>query len=276
MRLRYQTKEILFLILAIGIGALAGVGTLGFLVLIKVGQWGLWPGQGEFMARVMAAPWWLKLLIPTLGGLAVGPLIAFRVPEARGPGVSEVIEAAALHEGRISPGMALLKAGCTALTIASGGSVGREGPVVGLGAAIGSAMTRLFRFSEGKGRICLACGVAAGFAATFNTPIAGALFTIEVILADMEVVYLGHIVIAAIVGVLISRQFFGDFPTFAVAPFVFHQNVELLVYLALGLLAGLIAIAFTVGIYATDSWFRRLVLPEWLKPALGGLGLRAL
>ncbi|MCK9376101.1 MAG: chloride channel protein [Syntrophobacterales bacterium] len=276
MRLRYQTKEILSLILSIGIGALAGVGTLGFLVLIKVGQWGLWPGQGEFMARVMAAPWWLKLLIPTLGGLAVGPLIAFWAPEARGPGVPDVIEAAALREGHMSPRSALLKAGCTALTIASGGSVGREGPVVGLGAAIGSAMTRLFSFSEGKGRICLACGVAAGFAATFNTPIAGALFTIEVILADMEVVYLGHIVIAAIVGVLISRQFFGDFPTFAVAPFVFHQNVELLVYLALGLLAGLIAIAFTVGIYATDSWFRGLTLPEWLKPALGGLGLGAL
>ena len=96
--------------------------------------------------------------------------------------------------------------------------MGREGPVVGIGAAIGSFMTRLFSFSAGKGRICLACGVAAGFAATFNTPISGALFTIEVILADLEVVYLGHIVIAAIVAVLISRQFLGDFPTFHRGP----------------------------------------------------------
>jgi CIC family chloride channel protein len=268
-----QTKEFLFLLLAIVIGALAGVGTLGFLSLIEVGQWGTWPGTGHFMDRVLATPWWLRILIPTLGGLAVGPVIAFWAPEVRGPGVPEVIEAATLREGHISPRMALLKAWCTGLTIATGGSVGREGPVVGIGAAIGSFMNRLFSFSTGKGRICLACGVAAGFAATFNTPISGALFTIEVILADLEIVYLGHIVIAAIVAVLISRQFLGDFPTFAVAPFGFHHNSELLIYLALGVLAGLLAIAFTRGIYAIDRAFRGLPLPEWLKPALGGLGL---
>jgi CIC family chloride channel protein len=276
MNLSNQTKEFLFLLLTILIGALAGVGTLAFLALIEVGQWGTWPGEGHFMARVLATPWWIKILIPTLGGLAVGPIIAFWAPEARGPGVPEVMEAAALKEGHISPRAALLKAGCTALTIATGGSVGREGPVVGIGAAIGSFMTRWFSFSTGKGRICLACGVAAGFAATFNTPISGALFTIEVILADLEIVYLGHIVIAAIVAVLLSRQFMGDFPTFIVAPFVFRHNAELLVYLVLGVLAGLVAIAFTWGIYATDGWFRRLPLPEWLKPALGGLGLGVL
>jgi CIC family chloride channel protein len=276
MNLSNQTKEFLFLFLTILIGALAGVGTLAFLALIEVGQWGVWPGAGHFMTRVMATPWWIKILIPTLGGLAVGPIIAFWAPEARGPGVPEVMEAAALKEGHISPRTALLKAGCTALTIASGGSVGREGPVVGIGAAIGSFMTRWFSFSTGKGRICLACGVAAGFAATFNTPISGALFTIEVILADLEIVYLGHIVIAAIVAVLLSRLFMGDFPTFTVAPFVFHHNAELLVYLVLGVLAGLVAIAFTWGIYTTDGWFRRMPLPEWLKPALGGLGLGVL
>jgi CIC family chloride channel protein len=273
MNLSKQTKEFLFLLLAILIGALAGVGALGFLALIEVGQWGLWPGEGHFMARVLATPWWLRILIPTLGGLAVGPVIAFYAPEARGPGVPEVIESAALREGHILPSKALLKAWVTGLTIATGGSVGREGPVVGLGAAIGSFMARLFSFSTGKGRICLACGVAAGFAATFNTPISGALFTIEVILADMEIVYLGHIVIAAIVAVLISRQFLGDFPTFQVSPFIFHNNLELLLYLALGVLAGLVAIAFTQSVYATDSLFRRIHLPEWLKPGLGGLGL---
>jgi CIC family chloride channel protein len=273
MNLSPQTKEVLFLLLAIVIGALAGVGTLGFLALIQVGQWGAWPGSGHFMERVLAAPWWLRVLIPTLGGLAVGPVIAFWAPEARGPGVPEVIEAATLREGRISPRMALLKVWCTVLTLSTGGSVGREGPVVGIGAALGSFMTRVFSFSAGKGRICLACGVAAGLAATFNTPISGALFTIEVILADLEIVYLGHIVIAAIVAVLISRQFLGDFPTFTVGLFTLHRNGELLIYLALGVLAGLVAIAFTRGIYAADGAFRRLPLPEWLKPALGGLGL---
>ncbi len=230
-------------------------------------------GKGNFITQALAAPWWLRILVPLLGGLAVGPVIAFWAPEARGPGVPEVIESAALREGRMSLRMAGLKAWCTGFTIATGGSVGREGPAVGIGAAIGSFMTRLFSFSAGKGRICLACGVAAGFAATFNTPISGALFTIEVILADLEIVYLGHIVIAAIVAVLISRQFLGDFPTFAVSSFTLHHNNELLIYLALGVLAGLAAIAFTRSIYAMDSFFRWLPLPGWLKPALGGLGL---
>lgn len=276
MNLSNQTKELFFLLLAILIGALAGVGTLGFLALIEVGQWGIWPGAGHFMARVLATPWWLRILIPILGGLAVGPVIAFYAPEARGPGVPEVIEAAALREGHILPSQALLKAWVTGLTIATGGSVGREGPVVGIGAAIVSFMTRFFSFSTGKGRICLACGTAAALAATFNTPISGALFTIEVILADMEIVYLGHIVIAAIVAVLIARQFLGDFPSFQVAPFIFHNNIELLIYLALGVLAGLVAIAFTQTVFVTDSLFRRIPLPEWLKPALGGLGLGVL
>jgi CIC family chloride channel protein len=273
MKLSPQIRELLFLLLAIIIGALSGVGTLGFLALIKAGQWLSWPGAGHFMERALAAPWWLRILIPVLGGLAVGPVIAFWAPQVRGPGVPEVIEAAALREGHISTRLALFKAWCTGVTIATGGSVGREGPVVGIGAAIGSLLTRLFSFSSGKGRICLACGVAGGFAATFNTPISGALFTIEVILADLEIVYLGHIVIAAIVAVLISRQFLGDFPTFTVPSFGFHNNSELLIYLTLGVLAGLVAIAFSRGIYAADGAFRRLPLPEWLKPALGGLGL---
>ncbi|MEJ2670768.1 MAG: chloride channel protein [Deltaproteobacteria bacterium] len=277
MNLSKQTKELLFLLLAILIGALAAVSTLGFLALIEVGQWAFWPGSGRhFATQVLASPWWLRMLIPTLGGLAVGPVIAYLAQEARGPGVPEVIEAAALREGHILPTKAGLKAWVTGLTIATGGSVGREGPVVGIGAAIGSYMTRLFSFSTGKGRICLACGTAAAFAATFNTPITGALFTIEIILADLEIIYLGHIVISAIVAVLISRQFLGDFPMFRVSTFVFHHNIELLIYLALGVLAGLLAIAFTRTVYATDSLFRRIPLPEWLKPALGGLGLGAL
>jgi CIC family chloride channel protein len=270
---RFHTKELLFLLLAILIGALAAMGTLLFLGLIKVVQWGAWPGNGNLMDRMAATPWWLRILIPVLGGLVVGPVIAFRAPEARGPGVAEVIESAALRGGDIPPRMALYKAWCTGITIATGGSVGREGPVVAVGAAIGSFMTRLFSFSTGQGGICLACGVAAGFAATFNTPVSGALFAIEVILADMESVYIPHIIIAAIVAVLISRQFLGDFPTFALSAFGFHNSGEFLVYLALGTLAGLLAVAFTRGIYAVDSAFRNLPLPEWLKPAIGGLGL---
>jgi CIC family chloride channel protein len=272
MKLNSQVQEVLFLLLAILIGGLAGAGSLAFLAFIAVGQWGLWPGAAHFLGQVMLAPWWLRLLIPALGGLLVGPVIAFWVPEARGTGVPEVMEALALREGYIPPRMAVLKAWCTGVTIATGGSVGREGPVVGIGAAIGSSLGRLFGCSQEKARICLACGAAAGIAATFNAPLAGALFAVEIILADLEIFYLGHIVIAAVVSVIISHRFI-FFPVFVIPAFQFKQLSEIGLYFLLGILAGLLAIAFTRCVYATDAWFRRLALPEWLKPAIGGLCL---
>lgn len=128
------------------------------------------------------APWWFKLLVPTLGGLALGPAIAFLVPELRGPGVSEVIEAAALEDSYIRPKVTILKTLCTALTIATGGSVGREGPVATIGAALGSSLGRFFKLSPQKVRVALACGAAGGIAATFNAPFAGTLFAVEIIL----------------------------------------------------------------------------------------------
>ncbi len=273
MKLRPHTLEALLVLFAITVGALSGVGALGFLALIALGQWAIWPGGENFLAQVMLAPWWLKLLVPTLGGLALGPVIAFLVPELRGPGVSEVIEAAALEDSHLRPKTTILKVLCTALTLATGGSMGREGPVATIGAALGSSLGRFFKLSPEKVRVALACGAAGGIAATFNTPFAGTMFAVEIILGDIQIAYLGPIALASIIAVITTHQIWTGFPIFITPGFQFVNPGELGLYLILGFMGGLLAILFMRSVFACDTLFRRLPLPEWCKPGLGGLGL---
>ncbi len=271
MRLSETTRELTFLFFSLVIGTLAALGVLAFRTFIEVGQWLLWPPGSDFLQQVLNSPWWFKLLLPILGGLAIGPIIVFLAPELRGPGVPEVIEAAALRDGYIAPRVTFLKPLCTGLIISTGGSVGREGPVVHIGSAIGSTLAQFFRLNPERTRICLACGAAAGIAATFNAPFAGTMFAVEIILADLQVAYLGHIVLSAVVAATISRHFMGDFPTFTEVSFHFEESSELVVYFLLGILAGLVSLLLIRGIFGLNRLFGKVPLPEWLKPAVGGL-----
>jgi CIC family chloride channel protein len=275
MHLSETTQEIFFLLFCLLIGCLAAGGALLFRALIELGQWLLWPQGLNFFQKVLQAPWWLKLLLPTLAGLAIGPIIVDLAPQVRGPGVPEVIEAAALRDGYIAPRVTILKPLCTALIISAGGSVGREGPVVHIGSALGSTLAQVLRLSAERTRICLACGAAAGIAATFNAPFAGTMFAVEIILADLQIAYMSHIVLAAVVATVISRQFLGDFPTVAVPSFSFAHPGELILHFILGGVAGLMALMFIRGVFATDTLAGKLPGPAWLQPAVGGflLGL---
>ncbi|MDD2902680.1 MAG: chloride channel protein, partial [Syntrophales bacterium] len=271
LRLSDTAQDILALFFAILIGVLAGLGALTFRGYIAMGQWLLWPGGQNFLEQVGLAPWWLTLLLPTAGGLAVGLIISYMAQELRGPGVPEVMEAAALRDGYIAPRVVLLKPLCTGTIIATGGSVGREGPVVQIGSAIGSTLAQIFNFTPEKTRICLACGAAAGIAATFNAPFAGVMFAVEIILADLQIAYLGHIVLAAVSGAVISRHFMGDFPVFTISSFAVKHPAELWWYLLLGIAAGMVSVAFTRAVFGCDDLFGKIPLPEWLTPGLGGL-----
>lgn len=275
MQFSDTTQEILFLLFCLVIGCLAGVGALAFRALIEVGQWLLWPHGFNFLQKVVVAPWWWKLLLPTLAGLVIGPVVVYLAPQIRGPGVPEVIESAALREGYIAPRVTILKPLGTALVISAGGSVGREGPVVHIGSALGSNLAQLLKLNPERTRISLACGAAAGIAATFNAPFAGTMFAVEIILADLQVAYLSHIVLASVMATVISRQYIGDFPTVVVPPFAFSHPGELGLHLILGGLAGLVSLLFIRGVFATDTLMTKLPGPDWLKPAGGGflLGL---
>ena len=266
-------QELSLLAFAVSIGFLAAVGALLFRSLIEGLQFLFWPEGLSFVDQIQAAPWWQVLLIPFVGGLVAGPLIAFVIPEARGPGVPEVILSVTTRQSTIRHRVTSLKGLITGLLLATGASVGREGPIVQIGSSVGSSIAQFFNLNPEMRRLCLACGAAAGIAATFNAPITGSLFALEIILMNIEVSYISYIVIASITGSVLSRIFWGDFPAFHGVPFALGHYSELAGYLLLGLLAGVVSILFVRVLFATETLFLRLRLPPWITPAMGGLFL---
>ncbi len=275
---RLRIQDLSLLGFAIGIGVLAAGGALLFRTLIEFFQGLFWFQGASFMDQVANSPWWLVVSIPFLGGLLAGPVIAFFVPEARGPGVPEVILAVSARQSVIRHRVTFLKVLVSSLLLGTGASVGREGPIVQIGSSVGSSLAQVFNLNPQLRRLCLACGAAAGIAATFNAPIAGSMFAMEIILMNVEVSYMSYIVIAAITGSVLSRVFWGDFPAFKVIPFVMESYWELSAYLLLGIAAGVMSIVFVRLLFTIDKLFSRSVVPDWLTPALGGavLGCMAL
>jgi len=265
--------EHLFLVLtALVVGALCGLGALLLHEMIRLGARAFWNLDELSPEGLLAIPWYHRLLVPALGGLAVGPLIRFLAPEARGHGVPEVIRAVAEREGRMRPRVVAAKALASALTLSSGGSAGREGPIIQIGAAIASSVGQLLRVSGRHLRILAGCGAAAGISATFNAPIAGALFAVEVILGEFGILQITPIVIAAVTATVVARGSWGNEPVFEVPSYQLGTPWELVPYAFLGVLCGLIAFLFIAWMKRVEPAFEhRVRVPAWLKPAIGGL-----
>ncbi len=217
---------------------------------------------------------WFLLGAPVVAGLAYGPLVHFFAREARGHGVPEVMYAVARRGGRIAPQVAGVKAIASALCIGGGGSVGREGPIVQIGSALGSTLGRVLRVPEGRMRILVACGAAGGIAATFNAPLAGVFFAMELILADFAAQSFGMVVLAAVTASAIGRAVLGNQPFLTLPAFTVERPDAYLYFAALGLIAGCVGVGFTRVLYliedACDAVWHG---PEWLRPAVGGLAL---
>ena len=208
-------------LMALVVGAGAGLGAAAFRWLIYAFTW-LATGHDQFGQQGHAAslhlPWlgiWFVLVIPVVGGLLYGPLIQRFAREARGHGVPEVMLAVAENGGRIRPQVTIVKALASAITIGTGGSVGREGPIVQIGSALASTLGQLVRMSESRLRIIVACGAAGGIAATFNAPITGLFFGFEIVLREFSLDALFATSLAAVTGDVISRAIFGSAPFFA-------------------------------------------------------------
>ncbi len=228
--------------------------------------------QAVLLDGVAARGGLFTVLTPALGGLVVGPLIHFLAREAKGHGVPEVMEAVALKGGRIRPRVVAVKSVASAITIGSGGSVGREGPIVQIGAAIGSTVGQLCRLSDKRVRLLVGCGAAAGIAATFNAPVAGVIFALELILNQFTATAFYYLVIASVAASVIGRAAFGDAPAFVVPPYSMVNPWELFLYALLGVAAALVARLFITVLYtAEDAAARVRRVPEWSKAALGGL-----
>ncbi len=215
---------------------------------------------------------WFVILTPVLAGLLYGPLVHLFAREARGHGVPEVMYAVARKGGRIKPQVAGVKALASALCIGGGGSVGREGPIVQIGSALGSTLGRVTRVAEPRMRVLVACGAAGGIAATFNAPLAGVFFAMELILADFTAQSFGLVVISSVTASAIGRSILGDQVFLSLPAFTVDHAQEYLLFAALGVVAGAVGVGFTKVLYAIedgcDAVWRG---PEWLRPAVGGI-----
>ncbi|MEV5647510.1 chloride channel protein [Nocardia sp. NPDC052254] len=265
-------------VLALVIGAGAGGGAIVFRWLIT-GFTHLLSGHDDYSAvghlpnpHLPALGPWFVVLAPVVAGLVYGPLVYRFAPEARGHGVPEVMYAVAERGGRIPPQVTIVKALASALCIGGGGSVGREGPIVQIGSAWGSSVGRLTRIPERRLRILVACGAAGGIAATFNAPVAGPFFAMELILRDFAAESFGAVVLSSVTATVIGRAAMGNEPFLDLPVFTLRSGWEYGAFALLGVVVGAIGVVFTHVLYRVEDlcdWAWRG--PEWLRPAAGGL-----
>jgi chloride channel protein, CIC family len=277
-----RTRAGMFVI-ALAVGAGAGLGAVGFRYLIYLITW-LATGHDQFgqQGRVASAhlPWLglgFFVLIPVIGGLVYGPLIYRYAREARGHGVPEVMIAVAEQGGRIRPQVSLVKAVASALCIGVGGSVGREGPIVQIGSALASSVGQWVRMPANRLRILVACGAAGGISATFNAPITGVFFGVEIILRAFSVEAIFTVMLSAMVADVVSQAFLGSAPFLSGFPagIALHRPSSYLLVAVLAVLAALIGLAFKTVLYKTEDLCDRLWKgrPEWARPGVGGIAL---
>jgi len=255
---------------ALVVGLSAGLVAVFFRYLIETVQWVAYQLPAAIYARF--EPFHL-MLVPALGGLMIAPLIYRFAREARGSGIPEVMEAVALRGGRIRPRVAVVKALASSICIGTGGSVGREGPIVQIGSSLGSTLGQLLKLSDERIRNLVACGAAGGIAATFNAPIAGSLFALEVVLGQFHAGYFGAVVISAVTADVIAHLFENNQRAFTVSSYSLISPWELLLYAGLGLLAGLAGVAFVKLLYLSEDLWSKIEISDYFKPALGGLAL---
>jgi len=273
-----RENVVALLLLAIFIGVATGALAVAFRYLLWFATDLCWQESYDLLRAVIHKRWYVVILTPAIGGLLIGPIIAKFAPETRGTGVPEVISAVVIRDGQIRHRTTLFKMLSSVISIGSGASVGREGPIVHIGASVGSSLAQVVRLSAEWRRVFLACGAAAGIAATFNAPMAGMLFATEIILVDFQISYLSHIAVSTVTATVISHHFLGRLPTFDVPVFRLGSYWEIPLYFLLGLLAGGIALLFIRSISLIEDAFDRSRLPIFVRPAIGGLcvGLMAI
>jgi CIC family chloride channel protein len=275
--LRDEHTHFFLLSAVVGLGA-AGValGVRWFSDLIT----GLAYGSSmDILEAVRSAPILMRLFVPMAGGVVAGLLVQWAARLTGAGGLSAVMEAVTLRRGFVSVRRTLLTTLASIAAMATGGSVGREGPIVQLSSALGSRLGRFFQLTEMRVRVLVAAGVGAGMAAAYNTPIAGTLFVLEVVAGSFATDLIGPTVVAAVVSTLVARIFVWEGPIYEVPEFVLRTPQELLLYALIGLVVGLLGVLFLRTMRAGEQLFSRLAeqgirgtpVPRWARTGLGGL-----
>ena len=258
-----ERENQVFLILSLVIGALTGLAVVAFILLTERMGMRLYPVGG--------APW-RRLLFPVVGSLGIGYLLYRYFPNARGSGVPQTKAALFAREGRITLRTVLGKFFCTSATLASGIPLGREGPSVQVGAGIGSVLGRLLGLHPDQVKKLIPVGAAAAIAAAFNTPLAAVLFALEEIMGDLHAPVIGAVVLASATSWVVLRVFLGNHPLFKVPQYALVHPMEFAVYAVLGVVGGVVSVAFTKLLLGMRARFLRFSQKTvWFQPLAGGL-----
>jgi CIC family chloride channel protein len=271
MRELVHNDQLVMTLLAIFIGAGIGMLAVLFVELIDLFQTFLLGISGSVIVEyIKSLPTWRVLLVPTLGGLCVGLFLFYLMPGKKPKGPADVIAACETGGGRMSIKEGILAVFASALSLGSGASVGREGPAVHMGASFSAWMAEKMAMTRSNSRVLLGCGVAAAVSASFNAPIAGALFAQEVILSHYALKAFAPVVIASVSGTVVAHQTVGNVKAFELDAYQLASYLEFPAFAGLGVLSGFCAILFVWSILKMQEQTSRLPGPAWYKPAIGG------
>ncbi len=274
-------NSFLLALIAVLVGVIAGFGAVAFRALIAFFHNLLFLGKLSVLyeANVHAppGPWGpFVILVPVLGAAGVSFLVTHFAPEAKGHGVPEVMDAIYYNRGKIRPVVAIVKSLASALSIGSGGSVGREGPIVQIGSSFGSALGQYIPMATWQRITLIAAGTGAGIAATFNTPIGGLLFAMEIMLHEISVRTLVPVAISTATATYIGQMFFGVYPAFLIpeleTPF-FHLLNPLLVgsYFGIGIITGIGSAIYIHSIYFFEDIFEHKIPGNYYLRHMAGM-----
>lgn len=259
-------------VLAVGVGLVVGLGVVGFRLLIDAFHLLFYGGTEADLATVAAGlPWWHVALAPVVGGLLVGLWYRFFMPGGKPQGIANIIEATATRGSRLSMRAGFAALFGSALSIGAGAPVGREGPAVHFGATLSAWLAEKLHFGRSLSRTLLGCGAAAAVAASFNAPIAGALFAHEVVVGHYAMSAFAPVVVASVTATLISRAVFGDFPAFTLPEMELQSVLEFPAFAGLGIVAAITALVFMRCIFAGEDLAARSRIPPMLRPMAAGL-----
>jgi chloride channel protein, CIC family len=260
------------LILAALLGFLAGFASTFFRWMIEFFE-SIFSIKGFSIAGIPPQVYpFLLPLMPMIGGFFIGLICKFFPNAVKENGVHKVMYAVALNDGKVRKRTIASCAVTSSITIGSGGSAGREGPTVQIGAAVGSTIGQLLHLSTERMRVLVGCGAAAGIAASFNAPLAGVLFALEIILGDFTIHTFSPIIIASVIGTVTGRALEGNEVTFNVPVHELVHPAEIIFYLVLGMLCGIVARLFTfIYFYVQKVFEEKFKVADLYKPALGGL-----
>jgi CIC family chloride channel protein len=272
-----------FSLLSVVVGIVSGLGAIVFRDLIALVHNLLLLGRLSLVydanVHTPPSPWgpWV-MLAPVLGAVVVAYLVKNFAPEARGHGVPEVMDAIHYNKGIIRPVVAVIKSLASAISIGSGGSVGREGPIIQIGSSFGSSLAQMLRLPAWERMTLVACGAGGGIAATFNTPVGGVLFAVEIIMHEVSARTLVPVTISTVTATYIGRLAFGPHPSFIIPSFQtldfrIENPLVLLSYVGLAILAGLMSTLFIRSVYWFDDLFEKRVGGSYYRQHLLGMAV---